>query len=327
MTFPQVRLRRLRQTPWIRNLVAETTLSAQDLVWPVFIREEEDSEEISSMPGVNRLTLKDLKSAAQRASDLGIPVIALFPYTPAHKRCPQGSEALNPDNLVCRAIQIIKEAAPQIGVMADVALDPYTTHGHDGVIKSNTVDNDSTLSILRQQALNQVKAGADIIAPSDMMDGCVASIRDILDQNDFKDTLLLSYAAKYASSFYGPFRGAIGVKGLQHLPDKKTYQMNPKNVMEALREVDLDLQEGADMIMVKPGLPYLDVIKSVKDSFNVPVFAYQVSGEYAMIKAAALQGWIDAEKVMMESLVALKRAGATGIVTYAAPDIAQILKS
>lgn len=323
--FPQTRLRRLRQAPWIRSLVAEHSLTVQDLVWPIFIRSEESPAEITAMPGVLRLTCAELIPAVQQAADLGILAVALFPYTLAKKRTPDGTEALNPQNLVCQAVRLIKKHVPTMGVITDVALDPYTDHGHDGLLRGAEIANDPSVAVLCQQAINQAEAGADVLAPSDMMDGRVAAIRQALDDHGFQDRMILSYAVKYASAFYGPFRHAVGVQKLTGVMDKKSYQLNPANAQEALREVALDLQEGADAIMLKPGLPYLDIIKSVAQMCQAPVFAYQVSGEYAMIKAAAERGWIDGDLAMMESLVAFKRAGACGIFTYAAIEIAQKL--
>lgn len=323
--FPQTRLRRLRQAPWIRNLVAENSLTVQDFVWPIFIRNTDSPSEIPAMPGVFRLTCAELIPAVQQAADLGITAVALFPYTPIEKRTPDGAEALNPQNLVCQAIRLIKKHVPAMGVITDVALDPYTDHGHDGLLQNGQIVNDPSVAVLCQQALNQAEAGADVLAPSDMMDGRVAAIRQALDEHGFQDRMILSYAVKYASAFYGPFRDAVGVQKLIGVTDKKSYQLNPANAQEALREVALDLQEGADAIMVKPGLPYLDMIKSIAQMCSAPIFAYQVSGEYAMIKAAAEKGWIDGDLAMMESLTAFKRAGACGIFTYAAVDIAKKL--
>lgn len=324
--FPLTRMRRLRQGPWIRQLVAETQLSVQDLILPIFIREKESPALIEAMPGVFRYTIDELHALIDQVSSLQIPAIALFPYTPQEKRSPTGQEALNPDNLVCQALRKIKELNPELGLITDVALDPYTDHGHDGIIRNNQVDNDLTIEILAKQALNQVQAGAHAVAPSDMMDGRIGLIRQFLDQNGFNQTMIIAYAAKYASGFYGPFRQAVGVEKLIGPKDKKTYQLNPANREEALKEVALDIQEGADVVIVKPGLPYLDIIHAVKNQLNVPVFAYQVSGEYAMVKAANQLGWIDGPRVMMESLLSLKRAGSSAILTYAALEVAQLLK-
>jgi porphobilinogen synthase len=323
--FPATRLRRLRQAEWSRSLVQEQSLSASDLLWPIFICEGEDrSEAVTSMPGVERLSIDRAVSAAAEAAELGIPVVALFPHTDARLRTPDGEEALNPENLVCRAVRAIKRKVPQIGILCDVALDPYTSHGHDGLMQEGCILNDATVKVLTRQALVQAEAGCDIIAPSDMMDGRVGAIRQALEDNGFENVMIMSYAAKYASGFYGPFRDAVGssatLKG-----NKKTYQMNPGNGDEAVREAALDIQEGADMIMVKPGLPYLDVLYRLKTSFGMPTFAYQVSGEYAMIMAAITNGWLG-EGVIEESLLCFKRAGADGILTYFARDAARRLK-
>lgn len=317
--YPYVRLRRTRLQPWIRDLVQENHLRVQDLIWPVFIQEGSQTvEPIPSMPGIHRFTLDKLLPEVKRAQDLGIPLIALFPVVPPALKTPDGQEALNPHNLVCRAVRAIKQAGYSLGVMCDVALDPYTDHGHDGVFREGQVDNDATIDLLIQQALNQARAGCDVLAPSDMMDGRVGAIRKVLAQENFPDTLLMSYAAKYASAFYGPFRTAIGSMSQLAKKDKKTYQQNPANGDEALREVALDIQEGADLILIKPGLPYLDILHRVKTAFHLPTFAYQVSGEYAMIQAAGQAGYLDAEAALFESLLAFKRAGADGILTYAA---------
>ncbi len=323
--FPAIRLRRTRQAPWVRNLVRENQLSPADLIWPLFVIEGEDSREpVPSMPGVTRLSVDLVVQAAQQAQALGIPAIALFPNTLPALRSEDAREAFNPDNLVCRAVRAIKDKVPDIGIICDVALDPYTSHGHDGLLRDGQIVNDETVAALVRQSLNQVAAGCDIIAPSDMMDGRIAAIRTALEGEGHTDVLIMSYAAKYASAFYGPFRDAVGssatLKG-----DKRSYQMDPANGDEALREVALDIAEGADMVMVKPGLPYLDIVRRVKDRFQRPVFAYQVSGEYAMIEAAAAQGWLDREAVMLESLMAFKRAGASGVLTYFARDAAKIL--
>ena len=325
--FPLTRLRRCRQAKWIRDLNTETSLNVKDLIWPIFIRESQTPSHMDAMPGITRFTLAELEKAVEHACELGIPALALFPYTPFEKRTPNGQEAFNPNNLICQAIRLIKEKNYDIGLITDVALDPYTTHGHDGLLKNNQICNDETVDILVQQALNQAQAGSDVIAPSDMMDGRIKTIREKLDANGFQHIILLSYAAKYASAFYGPFREAVGVTTYEGPQDKKTYQMNPANKREALQEVAQDIQEGADMVLVKPGLPYLDVIQAIHQTFLLPVYAYQVSGEYAMIKAAAQNGWINQEAVMMESLIALKRAGASGIFTYAALDVATCLKT
>jgi porphobilinogen synthase len=325
-SYPQIRMRRLRRHDWTRRLVAEHALSAADLIWPLFLIEGESNREpVASMPGVERLSVDLAVAAARDAADLGIPVIALFPQTPVALKSEDGREALNPDNLVCRAVRAIKSAVPGIGVLCDVALDPYTSHGHDGILKDGDVHNDATLDVLVRQALVQVKAGCDIIAPSDMMDGRVGAIRGALEAEGFHNTLLMAYAAKYASAFYGPFRDAVG-SGKALIGDKRTYQMDPSNSDEALREVALDLAEGADMVMVKPGMPYLDMVRRVKDRFGVPTFAYQVSGEYAMLCAAFEKGWLERERAMLESLTAFKRAGASGILTYFALEAARRLQ-
>ena len=322
-----MRMRRLRRTDWSRGLVAEHTLSASDFIWPIFVVDGVNRREpVASMPGVERLSVDLAVEAAADAARLGIPVIALFPYTDVSLKTADGREATNPDNLVCRAVRAIKRAVPQIGVLCDVALDPYTDHGHDGVIVGDYVANDETLEVLVQQALVQADAGCDIIAPSDMMDGRVGAIRTALEDAGHKNTLIMAYAAKYASAFYGPFRDAVGsAKALTG--DKRTYQMDPANGDEALREVALDIAEGADMVMVKPGMPYLDLVWRVREAFGVPTFAYQVSGEYSMLVAAAERGFLDRERVMMESLMAFKRAGASGILTYFARDAAKLLQS
>lgn len=324
--YPTTRPRRLRQAPWIRNLVSETKLSTSDLILPLFIRENDGAKEILAMPGIQRYAIDELPKLMDEVSSLGIPMVALFPYTTAEKRTPHGDEALNPNNLICQAIKIIKGHNPDIGVMTDVALDPYTDHAHDGILKNGCVDNELSIEILAQQALNQVQAGADAIAPSDMMDGRIGVIRDYLDSHGYTHPLIIAYAAKYASSFYGPFRQAVGVETLLGPKDKKTYQMDSANGEEAIKEAALDIQEGADVVIVKPGLPYLDIIHRIKSQLNIPIFAYQVSGEYAMVKAASQNGWVDGEKVMMESLIALKRAGSSAILTYAALEAAKLLK-
>ncbi|SMF44094.1 porphobilinogen synthase [Tistlia consotensis] len=325
--FPQTRMRRNRSDDWTRRLVAEHRLSADDLIWPVFLREDDDSEaEIASMPGQRRLTVSEAVDAVGRAAELGIPAIGLFPKVRERLKTPACEEAVNPDNLICRGLRALKTAVPQVGLVGDVALDPFNPLGHDGLLDGERVLNDETVEILCRQALVQAQAGCDVIAPSDMMDGRIAAIRRALDQAGLQDTRICSYAAKYASAFYGPFRDAIGSSGALK-GDKKTYQMDPANSDEALHEVALDLAEGADMVMVKPGLPYLDIIRRVKERFAVPTFAYQVSGEYAMIKAAALNGWLDGERAMMESLVAFKRAGADAVLTYFAVEAAKRLRA
>jgi porphobilinogen synthase len=325
--YPRLRLRRNRRDAWSRRLVAENVLTAGDLIWPVFVHDEGHKEPIASMPGVFRLPIPALVDAAGEAAALGIPAIAVFPAVPAALKDAEGSEALNPGNLVCRAVAALKQAVPEIGVLCDVALDPFTSHGHDGVIRDGYVANDETVALLCRQAVVQAEAGCDIIAPSDMMDGRVGAVRAALDEAGFAHVRIMSYAAKYASAFYGPFRDAIGSKTALGSADKRTYQMDPANGDEALREVALDLQEGADMVMVKPGMPYLDVVRRVKEAFRVPTYAYQVSGEYAMLHAAAQNGWLDGERAVMESLVAFRRAGADGILTYAAIDAARRLKA
>ena len=323
----RTRLRRNRQTDWSRRIVRENRLTVDDLVWPVFILPgSNQKQDVASMPGVERLSVDLLVKQAEEAARLGIPALALFPVTPSEAKTADGREATNPDNLVCQAIRALKKAVPELGLFVDVALDPYTSHGHDGVLDaSGYVANDDTVEILCQQALVQAEAGADIISPSDMMDGRIGAIRDTLDAAGFTKVGICSYAAKYASGFYGPFRDAVGSAGCLK-GDKKTYQMDPANRLEALREVALDVEEGADMVMIKPGLPYLDIIREVKDRFEMPTLVYQVSGEYAMIKAAAQNGWIDGERVMLESLLAFKRAGADAIFTYAAKQVAPLLK-
>jgi len=322
------RLRRLRSHAWLRTLVAEHHLRVEDLIWPLFVQEGEGlSTPIEGLPGVVRLSIDRLVEAAKEAASLGIPAIALFPVVPVEKKSDDAREAVNPDNLVHRAIRAVKKAVPEIGVIGDVALDPYTTHGHDGLIDSDgDIANDATVAVLAKQAVALAQAGCDIVAPSDMMDGRVAAIRAELDAHGLAKTVILSYAAKYASAFYGPFRAAVGSKKSVPL-DKRTYQMNPANYREALREVALDVAEGADMVMVKPGLLYLDVLSRVKDSCDLPVFAYHVSGEYAMLKAAASAGMLDEKAATLETLLAFKRAGADAILTYAARDVARWLQS
>jgi porphobilinogen synthase len=321
-----IRPRRNRRAEWTRRMVREHALTTDDLIWPLFLVDgTRVRAPIASMPGVERLSVDEAVRAAERAAQLTIPCLALFPYTDPAKRDEEGSEALNADNLVCRAIRAIKREVPQIGVLCDVALDPYTSHGHDGLLRDGIILNDETVAVLVRQALVQAEAGCDIIAPSDMMDGRVGAIRAGLDGAGFIDVQIMAYAAKYASAFYGPFRDAIGSSATL-VGDKRTYQMDPANANEALREVELDIAEGADMVMVKPGLPYLDVLQRVKDAFAMPTFAYQVSGEYAMIMAAAGNGWLDGDKAMSESLIAFKRAGADGVLTYFAARMAEKLK-
>ena len=325
-SFPAMRMRRGRSAPWIRAMLAEHRLHPSDLIWPLFVCDGQSSEEpIASLPGVSRWSIDRLAAKAREARDLGIPCVALFPNTPAGLRSDDAREALNPDNLICRAIRAIKDAVPDIGVMTDVALDPYTADGHDGLTDARgCVKNDETTAILVEQALVQAAAGADIVAPSDMMDGRVGAIRAALERENYCDTAIMAYAAKYASAFYGPFRDAVGSRGLLK-GDKRGYQMDPANGAEALREVALDLAEGADMVMVKPGLAYLDVLSAVKREFGVPTFAYAVSGEYAMIEAAAAAGAGDRDALILETLLAFKRAGATGVLTYHAPDAARLI--
>ena len=324
--FPLSRPRRLRQHPWSRRLVAEHRLHASDLVQPYFVLDGTGRREpVASMPGIDRLSTDLLLREVLKARHLGIPAVALFPVTPSERKSEDGREAWNEENIVCRAIRAIKREVPEIGIVADVALDPYTSHGQDGLLRDGEVLNDETLTALTRQALAQAAAGCDIVAPSDMMDGRVGAIRRALDEAGFARTMILSYAAKYASAFYGPFRDACGSATSLGAADK-TYQMDPANGTEALREVALDVAEAADMVMVKPGLPYLDVLRRVKDAFGLPTLAYQVSGEYAMVKAAAKEGWIDGDAVMMETLLAFKRAGADAVLTYAATEIAARLR-
>jgi porphobilinogen synthase len=321
-----VRPRRNRRAEWSRRMVREHVLSTDDLIWPLFLVDGEAVRApVASMPGVERLSVDEAVRAAARAAKLTIPCLALFPYTDPDKRDDAGSEALNAENLVCQAIRAIKKEVPEIGVLCDVALDPYTSHGHDGLLRDGVILNDETVAVLVRQALVQAEAGCDIIAPSDMMDGRVGAIRAGLDEAGFGDVQIMAYAAKYASAFYGPFRDAVGSNATL-IGDKRTYQMDPANTDEALREVELDIAEGADMVMVKPGLPYLDILQRVKQTFGMPTFAYQVSGEYAMIMAAAGNGWLDGDKAMTESLIAFKRAGADGVLTYFAATIAEKLK-
>lgn len=323
--FPTTRFRRTRQSAPIRALVQENTLSVGDLIWPVFVRDGENVvEPVSSMPGVNRLSVDKIIEAAREAADLGIPVICLFPYTDPALKTSGCEEAWNPDNLSNRASRAIRDAGIDIAIMSDVALDPYNADGHDGFVRDGVILNDETNEALVKQAIEQARSGVDIIGPSDMMDGRIGAIRAALESEGFCDTMILSYAAKYASAFYGPFRDAVGASGALK-GDKTTYQMNPANSDEALRLIERDLREGADMVMVKPGMPYLDICRRVKDSFAVPTYAYQVSGEYAMIQAAALNGWIDGDRAMLESLMCFKRAGCDGILTYFAPAVARTL--
>jgi porphobilinogen synthase len=325
-SFPHTRLRRTRVAPWSRSLHAETTLSPADLIWPIFVTEGTGVvEPIKTMPGVNRLSVDRLGAAAKEAAGLGIPCIALFPNTQPERRTELGEEALNPDNLVCRAIKALKDAEPGLGVLTDVALDPYTSHGHDGLLHDDgRILNDATVEVLVGQALNQARAGCDVIAPSDMMDGRIAAIRAGLEGEGFDLVQIMAYSAKYASAFYGPFRDAVGSGGYLK-GDKKTYQMDSANSREAIREVALDIAEGADSVMVKPGMPYLDIIRMVRDRFEVPVFAYQVSGEYALIEAAVAAGVLERDRAVLETLMGFKRAGCSGVLTYYAPLAAKLL--
>ncbi len=322
------RMRRVRQSSWIRGMVAENGLTPKDLIWPVFVQEGTNTKTpIGSMTGQYRWTIDLLCEEVKKVADLGISAIAIFPVTPIEKKSDDGKEAMNPDNLICSATRAIKELKLDLGIVCDVALDPYTSHGHDGLLVDGKIPNDETVEILCQQSVVQAEAGCDIIAPSDMMDGRIGEIRIALDEAGFSNCMIMSYAAKYASSFYGPFREAVGSASNLGQGDKKTYQMNPANTDEALREVALDISEGADMVMVKPGMPYLDIVQRVKQTFGCPTFAYQVSGEYAMITAAAQNGWLDREKAMLESLLCFKRAGADGVLTYFAVEAAEKLTS
>ena len=325
-TFPSLRMRRGRSAPWMREMLAEHRLHPSDLIWPLFVCDGRGCEEpIPSLPGVSRWTVDRLVERARLAAEAGVPCVALFPNTPHDLRTNDAAEALNRENLICRAIKAIKDAVPDVGVLTDVALDPYTSHGHDGLTdEAGNVVNDDTVEILAHQALVQAEAGADIVAPSDMMDGRVGAIRAALEREGHHNVAIMAYAAKYASAFYGPFRDAVGSAG-RLKGDKRAYQMNPANIDEALREVELDLAEGADMVMVKPGLPYLDVLARVKDAFGAPTFAYQVSGEYAMIEAAAAAGAGDRDALIVETLLAFKRAGATGVLSYHALDAARLI--
>ena len=325
-SFPTTRMRRLRQTPWLRAMVSENAISVSNLVWPVFICDGKGVREpIHSMPGVDRVSVDLLVEAAREAHDLGIPSIALFPHVPEERKTADGREAINPDNLVCHAVAALKVNVSGLGVIVDVALDPYTSHGHDGVMSGERVLNDETVAILVRQALVQAEAGCDIIAPSDMMDGRIGAIRKALDDAGHGGVAIMAYAAKYASGFYGPFRHAVGSTATLAHRDKRTYQMDPANSDEAMREVALDLDEGADMIMVKPGMPYLDIVRRVKDTFGVPVFAYQVSGEYAMLEGACRNGWLERDHVWREALACFRRAGCSGVVTYHALELARRL--
>jgi porphobilinogen synthase len=325
--FPQTRMRRPRRQDWSRRLVRENRLSVDDLIWPVFVHDGQNLKTaISSMPGVERLTIDLLVDAVAHAADLGIPAVAIFPATDPDLKNEAATEAINPENLVCRAVRAIKAAKLEIGVICDVALDPYTSHGQDGLVRDGYVVNDETLSMLCEQSIVQAQAGCDVIAPSDMMDGRIGSVRRALDDAGFVNVQIMAYAAKYASAYYGPFRDAVGSAGNLGQGDKRTYQMDPANGDEALREVALDIAEGADMVMVKPGMPYLDIVYRVKSAFGVPTYAYQVSGEYAMITAAAQNGWLDRKKTMLESLLCFKRAGADGVLTYFAVEAAEAIR-
>ncbi|WP_169976206.1 porphobilinogen synthase [Tautonia rosea] len=326
--YPTTRPRRVRRADWSRRLVAEHHLSVDDLIWPLFVFDGPgDRQEVPSMPGVERLSIPRLVEAAAKAAELTIPAIAIFPATDPALKTPDAEEALNPENLVCRAVRAVKEQVCGVGIICDVALDPYSSHGQDGLVRDGYVVNDETVEVLCRQAVVQAEAGCDVIAPSDMMDGRVGAIRRALDESGFEYVQILAYAAKYASSFYGPFRDAVGSAGNLGSGDKKTYQMDPANSDEALREVALDIAEGADLVMVKPGMPYLDIVHRVKETFGLPTYAYQVSGEYAMIRAAGDRGWLDGDKAMMESLLAFKRAGADGVLTYYAREAAERLRS
>jgi porphobilinogen synthase len=325
--FPTTRLRRNRQNDWSRRLVAETRLSVDDLIWPVFVQEGRNARTpVASMPGVNRLSVDLFVEAAREARDLGIPAVAIFPETDPAAKTPDAREAYNPDNLVCRAIEAVKKSVTGLGVVCDVALDPFNSDGHDGIVRDGVIVNDESVEALIKQAIVQTAAGADIQAPSDMMDGRIGAIRAALDAKGYQHAQIMSYAAKYASGFYNPFRDAIGSSGALK-GDKKTYQMDYANSDEALREVGFDIAEGADMVMVKPGLPYLDIVRRVKDAFGVPTYAYQVSGEYAMLRGACERGWLDWNKVLIETLTSFKRAGCDGILTYGAVDAARLLKA
>ena len=328
INFPRTRMRRMRFNDFSRRLMRENLLSVDDLIYPMFVTEGSNKREvISSMPGVERFSLDLLLTQAEEIYNLGIPAIALFPVTPDNKKTDNATEAYNPEGLAQRSVRALKKAFPELGIITDVALDPFTIHGQDGLINQDGyVINDETITVLVKQALSHAEAGVDIVAPSDMMDGRIGAIRAALEANNYSNTLILAYSAKYASSFYGPFRDAVGSASNLGKSNKYSYQMDPANSNEALREIQLDLQEGADMVMVKPGMPYLDVLRRVKDAFHVPTFAYQVSGEYAMLKAAAANGWLDHDKVMMETLLGFKRAGADGILTYFAPAAAKLLK-
>jgi len=324
--YPHTRLRRVRQSDWVRRLVRESEVRPSDLIWSMVVHEGEGTIPVASMPGVERLSVKEAAKAAVRARDLGIPAIAIFPHIDGSRKDAAGSIAADPDGVIPRAVKAMKDAAPEVGIMCDVALDPFTDHGHDGVVEGGKILNDATIERLIEQGLMQAEAGADILAPSDMMDGRIGKLRAALEAASFQDVMIMSYAAKYASAFYGPYRDAIGSAKLSAgQGDKKTYQMDPANTEEAIREVALDIAEGADMVMVKPGMPYLDIVRRIVDEFRMPTYAFQVSGEYAMIMAAAQNGWIDKDRAILESLTAFKRAGAAGIITYFAPWAAEKL--
>ena len=330
--YPALRMRRLRRADWIRRLVRETVLTPADLIWSMVVHEGEGQVPVGSMPGISRLSVKDCAAAAREARSLGIPAIAVFPHIDGAKKDATGKLAHDPNGVVANAVKAMKDAAPEVGIMCDVALDPFTDHGHDGLLQNGRIVNDPTLEALVAQGIMQAQAGCDILAPSDMMDGRVGALRQALESEGLQDTMIMSYAAKYASAFYGPYReaigsGKLGTGSVDNPGDKKTYQMDNANHAEALREVALDIAEGADMVMVKPGMPYLDIVRRVKDTFSMPTFVYQVSGEYAMIAAAANNGWIDGDRAMMESLLGFKRAGADGILTYFAPKAAERLKA
>ena len=326
-SYPNTRLRRNRRTPWLRDLVRENALTVNDLIWPIFVIDGKNkTEDVKSMPGVTRYSIDLAVKAAKEAASLGIPMIALFPNTDPKLRTEDGAEAINPDNIVCRAVRAIKKDVPEIGIMCDVALDPYTSHGHDGLMLNGHILNDESVAMLEKQAVVQAEAGCDVIAPSDMMDGRIGAVRKALDAAKLQDVAIMAYSAKYASGFYGPFREAVGSNATL-VGDKRTYQMDAGNTDEAMREVGLDISEGADMVMVKPGMPYLDIVTRVKQEFAVPTFAYQVSGEYAMLMAAIERGWLDPNKVITESLLAFKRAGADGVLTYFALDVAKKLRA
>jgi porphobilinogen synthase len=325
--FPLTRLRRTRQAAWSRALVAENTLSASNLIWPIFVMDGLRAKQpVPSLPGVDRMSVDLAAEAAEQAAELGVPAVALFPYTRPDLRDEAATEAFNPENVVCRAVRAIKARVPNMGIICDVALDPYTSHGQDGLMVGDEIVNDLSLEALTRQAMNQAEAGCDVLAPSDMMDGRIGVIRSALESRGFYNTQIMAYSAKYASAFYGPFRDAVGSSGTLR-GDKRTYQMDPANSDEAIREVALDLAEGADMVMVKPGMPYLDIVRRVHEEFKVPTFVYQVSGEYAMLLAAFQNGWLTRDKVVLESLMAFRRAGASGILTYFAPEAARLLKA